>query len=159
MASNDPNSDIKSFTLSKACPRGNRDFGRTQPQGEYAPFYGSQMIGPGGVLSQTGNSAARIVRFSQIPEQRSCLESLSTGPQTGLVIQARGMTSAKRPLSRRPKVASLRGGSLGARSHSSPGSAVLDMRKSNDTTVGPAKPLGSRRAHIADTVGQGIEKS
>jgi membrane protein len=37
--------------------------------------------------------------------------------------------------------------------------AEMEHQTSHDTTVGPAQPLGSRRAHMADTLGQGIGKS
>jgi membrane protein len=37
--------------------------------------------------------------------------------------------------------------------------AEMEHQTSHDTTVGPTKPLGSRRAHMADTLGQGIGKT
>lgn len=37
--------------------------------------------------------------------------------------------------------------------------AEMEHQTSHDTTVGATKPLGSRRAHMADTLGQGIGKT
>jgi membrane protein len=37
--------------------------------------------------------------------------------------------------------------------------AEMEHQTAHDTTVGAAKPLGSRRAHMADTLGQGIGKT